>query len=209
MGANSWTKSGSGVWSTGADWSSGSVPGAATDVLLGGSLAETLVLASGTDAIVHSLTLTDAAATISLAGATLTTSGGVFAAGTVDRAGTLASTGPVALSGLVLGGGAVWANQGAATLTGTLALGDITGGAATIANGGSLFLAADAAGISGNIYLDANATTELGSGLLLNTGLLEKTAGTGTSDSARAAVQVASLLCKAIVAACATASAIT
>ncbi len=92
--------------------------------------------------------------------------------------GTLVNDDPLATDGVTVGGQAVFANEGTATLAGgTLALGDGAGSTATLQNdAGAVFdITGDGSVTGGSI--DGRPGVSI-----VNTGIFEKSGGTGTSD---------------------------
>ena len=117
---------------------------------------------------------TDAAATLTLGGKSLALTGAAsFTASTVDGAGTLTTKGATAVAGLTLGGAAKWLSYGTVTESAALTIGDASGKTATVTNEtGATY---DITGDVGIAHISG------GSGTFTNSGLLEKTAGAGTS----------------------------
>jgi hypothetical protein len=125
--------------------------------------------------------ITDGSTTLNLGASTLTLSGedtfqGNYGNAIVTGTGTLALTGDVQVEsgGFIVGGKATLNDTGTVTASGGLQVGDSSAKAATavIGKGGVWDLTSDSAGVGRG----ASAASQL-----INNGLFEKTAGTGTS----------------------------
>ncbi|MDA8248084.1 MAG: Ig-like domain-containing protein [Rhodospirillales bacterium] len=178
------------------------------------SYAGALTVTAGTAQLSADLTLSGSLAlsngVIDLNGHTLSVSAPAsFASagsgvGAIDGPGTLATSGTTTLSpylsgyyaywvytAAILGGGLTWTNTGTVLDSATIAVGDASGGTATIDNAaGAVFeIAADSGGISNNSYststVDAYGNTQTsyftGSSTFDNAGLLTKITQPGSS----------------------------
>src|SRR5579871_685302 len=158
----SWKSAVSGSWNTAADWSGGAVPNAASDVMIAVAGAYTVALNSA--AAIHSLTLSDTAATLQIAGG-LTNSGWVDI-DTADYGGTTVKIGgTLTNSGYLTIGDAASAGVTSPTLVsagGLANTGHITlwGPDATVLDINA------AAALGGTIELHGNSTLEFATGAI-------------------------------------------
>jgi|GEM_PF-1470667 fibronectin-binding autotransporter adhesin len=167
----SWKSAVSGSWNTAADWSGGAVPNAASDVMIAVAGAYTVALNSA--AAIHSLTLSDTAATLTIAAP----------AATVQIAGGLTNSGWVDIDTADYGGTTVKIG-GTLTNSGYLTIGDAASAGVTsptlvsaggLANTGHITLWGPdatvldinaAAALGGTIELHGNSTLEFATGAI-------------------------------------------
>jgi hypothetical protein len=131
-------------------------------------------------ALVYAGAFTDAAGTVIsiTSGDSLTLTGTSSLSGEIDGPGGLTTKGPTSVAGLILGHSTTWLNSGKTTETGSVTVGDSAGATATLNNAST-----------GTYDITADVGIGLGtggSGTFTNNGVLEKTAGTGTSAIALA-----------------------
>lgn len=187
MNTASWTPGASADWAVAADWSTGAAPAdPGTSATLAGSLAETVSVAASEYFGVGALSITDAQATLSLAGALSVAS--LSNAGTIALAGASAALlvgGALANQGTirVANGAALWldpgsslANTGTITLTSSGTLGIDTSltlaSLAKVGNSGGVIDVYGDGTLNLGGKLAVSGTTGLLSGLALDGGTL-------------------------------------
>ncbi|HUY33447.1 MAG TPA: DUF4214 domain-containing protein [Pirellulales bacterium] len=160
LAADAWISSQSGSWDVAGNWSTGKVPASTDDVTI--SQPGVTVTISDADAA-HSLTSSDAIV-VSSGSLTLSTASSTSGALTVDGGATLTSDGVLTLSG------------DTADNSGTLAVvGGLSFAGATLTN--------EASGTI-DLQADVGIAAASGTNIVHNAGLLEKSAGSGTSTVA-------------------------
>src|SRR5580658_8343543 len=108
----SWKTAVSGDWNTAADWTGGVVPGSSNDVTIGVAGAYTVTISTGQSA--HSLTISDAAATVAdNAGALALTTKLSLTAGTL----ALSNAGGISGGSLTVGTGTTLLSDGTSTIS--------------------------------------------------------------------------------------------
>jgi len=195
---DSWTGPVEGSWETAEDWSLGTVPTSsdvacvgskATVKLLSGSFGVGVLQVEGTLVLGGTLEVVSASEASSVA--TLTLTGALKGAGTVDVSGSMSvanagmsgSGSTVIQSGasVTIGTGGTFldlegrtlVNEGTVTIAGEGSITESEG--AKIVNSGTLTTSSETGG--GGVFKSGS-----GSGKLVNSGLLEKTAGTGRTE---------------------------
>jgi hypothetical protein len=189
-----WKPDADGNWLQAANWSSGTVPDSASNVVIATPHVHTITYDTGND-VIHSLKVTgdhfvmaggllEILATANfgdgyrqtggtlLAGVVTINGAGVLDGGSATGSTVLNIKGPIALANYTLAGGAVLNNAGTTSQTAQIAVGDATGVNARINS---------AAGATYQIGGDYGITGNSASAGLVNAGTLAKINGSGTS----------------------------
>lgn len=133
-----WINPGSGNWDAPANWSTGSLPGSADDVVINTSAAATITVRGGDTIAIHSLT-TAANDQLSMTGGFLQfTADSTMGAGLSLSNGLLSSLGNLSIAGAYTQTGGVLTGPGSVTVAGPLywVSGTMSGSGNTTANGG-------------------------------------------------------------------------
>jgi hypothetical protein len=143
MASVSWQNNADGLWSVGANWSSGVVPGSADQVSISVSAAHTITYASGSSTI--STLYTNSLATLAITGGSLNVSGYSTLYGTISQSAGTFALGPDTYIGNTYAqtGGTLKISSGVLRLdgTGNSFAGTITGAGVNFESGSDLLAA--------------------------------------------------------------------
>ncbi len=178
MATITWKNDKSGNWSTGANWSSGSLPGSGDNAVISTADPHTITHSMG----LHSIAKLNVAAadTLAITGGKLVVSGAATLAGNlVESAGTFGvGAGSFSTGGITQTGGTLAVNAGVFNVKGTNSFGGTIAGAGTLdLSTGSNTLAAGLALNVGKLVIGSAATVTLG-GNLAYAGTLADNGGT-------------------------------